>query len=97
MVTIGIISILLGATLAQYFGALSLVPFCAVALASTVAAGLVWGNPSEYSIVSGAVAVVAIQLGYFLGLAVRQLITASKHPELTKSGHEHAFPSKSRH
>jgi hypothetical protein len=95
MVTISIMGVSLGAILAQYFRAFILVPFGAAALVSSIALESMWGNSAAHSMVAGAVAVVGIQLGYFLGLAIRQLIAASRHPELTKPGHKHAFPSES--
>ena len=97
MVATSIMGLLLGVTLAQYFRVFSLFPFCAAALASSVAVGWMLGSSLEYSVVCAALAVVAIQLGYFLGLATRQMIMASNHQELTKSAHEHAFPSETQH
>lgn len=94
MVTIGILAILLGATLAQYFKVFVLFPSCAAVLASAVALESVWGESLAHSMIAGALAAVGLQLGYFLGLTVRQLIAAWSHPGLTKS-QQPAFPSES--
>ena len=87
MVTVGAIGLLLGAILAQYFRVFVLLPFCAAVLISAIALELIWGNSPAQSMVMGALAVVGVQLGYFLGLAIRQLIAALRHAWLTRSRH----------
>ena len=91
MVTIAIIATSLGAILAQYFKAFVLVPSCVTALFLSIVLESMLGNYSAHSIVVGVLAAAGIQLGYILGLVIRQLIAASRHPGLSKSGH--AFPS----
>jgi hypothetical protein len=91
------LSVLLGATIAQYLRVLCVVPIGGVAFFLPIAVGPLCGDSSLHSVASGAAAVVTIQTGYFFGLTIRQLIMDWKNPELTKRGLERALVSKSHH
>ena len=80
MLVLSTASFLIGAALAQRFNVLVLIP--AVAIVLTLAAGIgVTNAPTAWSIVvMTAAAATGMQIGYLIGLSIRDVLAAASRP-----------------
>jgi hypothetical protein len=73
---LAIFMLLVGAALGQRFTALVLVPAILVALGVALGLGIARSQPPGTIVLVTIVAIVSLQIGYLLGLGIRQLVQA---------------------
>lgn len=71
MVLSAILGVLLGLVLAQRFNVFGLLPVILLVLTFSVAGALAHAETAMISVVTALVAIVSLQIGYVLGIAVR--------------------------
>ena len=76
MILLGIISVLIGAVLAQRFKIMVLVPATATVLVAAVAAGLAQAHTAWWVILAAALVATSMQVGYIVGLGIRHVLEA---------------------
>ena len=72
MVIIGIICIVFGATLSQFFRVFILAPICCASIISIILAGSLSGHNMGRMIVVAIASAIGLQIGYFAGCALRR-------------------------
>jgi hypothetical protein len=81
MIAVGIVALSLGAVLTQRFKALAIAPICLAALGCSI-----WfGTTLHQGALAGLVALVAIQVGYLVGLAIESLVGLKADPKSSAS------------
>ena len=73
MFTAALVSLLIGLALAQRFKVLSLIPVIFLTLLFALTAELSGANPAWTSALTATVAISGLQVGYLLGIGLRQL------------------------
>jgi membrane protein DedA with SNARE-associated domain len=76
MILLGIISVLIGAVLAQRFKIMVLVPATATMLIAAVAAGLAQAHTGWWVVLAAAIVGTSMQVGYIVGLGIRHVLEA---------------------
>jgi hypothetical protein len=76
MIWLAIISLLLGAVLAQRFRVFVLLPATSLVLAAAAGAGLAEGDTPWWILLMAIGGVASLQVGYFIGLGLRQAAEA---------------------
>src|SRR5262249_2043195 len=76
MFLLGIISLLIGAVLAQRFKIMVLVPATATVLIAAVVAGLAQAHTAWWVALAAALVASSMQVGYIVGLGVRYVLEA---------------------
>jgi hypothetical protein len=71
MIGVSVVAFGLGGVFARRVKVLALAPICILALMSVLIVELMLGGSVEYGLKAGLLAVVCIQLGYFVGLSIR--------------------------
>jgi hypothetical protein len=80
MITLSMISLLVGAALGQRFKVMVLVPVIAIVLVVVVATGVLLVQTAWAIVLMAATAATCLQIGYFVGIAIHHLVsTASSH------------------
>jgi hypothetical protein len=91
MMTLSMVSLLVGAALGQRFQVIVLAPAVAIALVLAIGTGVTCGDPG-WSIVLMAVAVAAsVQIGYLIGIGIFHVLAAT----LTSGPSPLTFPTRS--
>ena len=78
MWTPALVSLLIGLVLAQRFKVLSLIPVILLTLLFALIAELSGANAAWSSALTAAAAIAGLQLGYFLGIGLRQLMLIAR-------------------
>jgi hypothetical protein len=73
MFTAALVSLLIGLALAQRFKVLSLIPVIFLTLLFALTAELSGANPAWTSALTATAAIAGLQVGYLLGIGLRQL------------------------
>jgi hypothetical protein len=76
MVLVAIISLLIGAVLAQLFKIMVLMPATAMVLVTVVAAGVAQAHTAWWTILMAAAASASVQVGYTVGVGIRYVLEA---------------------
>jgi hypothetical protein len=76
MILLAVISLLVGAVLAQRFKVMVLVPATAFVLITAVGTGFVQIHAVSWTILTAAAGVASMQLGYVVGLGIRCILEA---------------------
>jgi hypothetical protein len=76
MITISMISFLIGAALGQRFNVVVLIPALAIVLLLAVGAGATHAQTNWWIVVTAATASICLQCGYFTGIGIRHLVAA---------------------
>ena len=76
MITLSIVSFLVGAVLGQHFKVLILMPTTAILIVLSVATGLTQSHSAWWIVLTVAAAAASIQIGYLIGIGIRHVLTA---------------------
>jgi lipid-binding SYLF domain-containing protein len=82
MMTLALISLLVGMVLGQRFRVLVLIPAFAIGLALTIGAGIVGADAAWSTALMAAVTTISLQIGYFAGIGIRRLTVAVRASRL---------------
>jgi hypothetical protein len=77
MLTLSIVSLLVGAGLGQYYRVLVLIPATAVLLVVAIGTGVAQAQTAWSIILMAVAAATCIQIGYLVGVAVHHVLAAS--------------------
>jgi hypothetical protein len=77
MMTLSIISFLVGAALAQRFKVMILMPAIVIFLGISFASGVANAQTAWWIALMAAAAAICLQIGYFVGMGVRQVLAAA--------------------
>jgi hypothetical protein len=94
MFTVILLSVLAGMVLGQRFKVLALLPAIVVTLLVTIAAGLARAETPWLLALSGILGIVGIQVGYLLGLGVRQLTAGARGARLPAASFGGSIPAR---
>ena len=86
MMTLSMISFLVGAALAQRFKVIVLMPATVIVLGLSLATGVAHAQTAWWIALMAAAAATCLQIGYFVGMGVRQVLAAAlsrRSPPLT--------------
>ena len=78
MWTPALVSLLIGLVLAQRFKVLSLIPVILITLLFALTAELSGANAAWNAVLTAAAAIAGLQLGYLLGIGLRQLMLIAR-------------------
>jgi hypothetical protein len=78
MLTPALVSLLIGLVLAQRFKVLSLIPVILLTVLFALAAGLSGAKAAWTSALTAAIAIASLQVGYVLGMALRQVMLLTR-------------------
>ena len=76
MILLVIISLLVGAVLAQRFKIMVLVPATAILIVAAVISGFMQSHNASWTILIAAAGGVSMQIGYIIGLGIRYVLEA---------------------
>jgi hypothetical protein len=77
MITLAMISLLVGMVLGQRFKVLVLLPAIALALVLTVGGGIVRSDSTWWIVLMAATAAATLQVGYVIGVGIRHVLVAA--------------------
>jgi hypothetical protein len=77
MITLSMISLLVGAALGQRFKVMVLMPVIAIALVLVVATGVLLAQTAWAIVLMAGVAATCLQIGYFVGIAIHHVVSAA--------------------
>jgi len=83
---LSIISVLIGAVLAQRFKVFILLPAAAIMLVVALGTGIAQANSVWWSFLTIVAAGFSLQLGYLIGLGLRHVLEAPKEQVVHRSG-----------
>jgi len=95
MITLSMISLLVGAGLGQRFKVMILMPAIAIVLVLAVATGIAQGQTAWSIVLIAATTATCLQIGYFVGIGIRHVLEAaisrsSSSPSSVKTPVRHA-------
>jgi hypothetical protein len=76
MILLGMISVSIGAVLAQRFKIMILLPATVMVLMTAVAAGIAQTHTAWWAIMVAAIVGISMQVGYIVGLGIRHVLEA---------------------
>lgn len=77
MIILSLVSLLVGAVLAQYFKISVLVPASAIVLLFAIGSGVTHAQPVWLIVLTTTIASISMQIGYFIGIVVHHFRSAS--------------------
>ncbi len=77
MITLSMISLLVGAALGQRFKVMVLMPVIAIVLVLVVATGVLLAQTAWAIVLMAGVAATCLQIGYFVGIAIHHLVSTA--------------------
>jgi hypothetical protein len=77
MITLSMISLLVGAALGQRFKVMVLVPVIAIVLVLVVATGVSLAQTAWAIVLMAVTAATCLQIGYFVGIAIHHVMSAA--------------------
>jgi len=83
MITLWIISLLVGAALGQRFKVMILMPVIAIVLVLVVATGVFLAQTAWVIVLMAATAATCLQIGYFVGIVIHHVMLSQSSPHLT--------------
>jgi len=78
MMTLAMVSLLVGMVLGQRFTVLVLMPTSLIALAFAIGAGVARADTAWWILLTAATAAASLQMGYFIGIAIRHGLVAAR-------------------
>ena len=83
MMTLSLVSFLIGAALAQRFKVMVLIPMIVIVLSFSFATGVAHALTAWSVALMAAAAAIFLQIGYFVGIGVRHALEARRSSPLT--------------
>jgi membrane protein DedA with SNARE-associated domain len=77
MITLSLVSLLIGAALGQYYRVLALIPATAVLLVLAIGTGVAQAQTAWSIVLMVAAAATSVQIGYLVGLTVHHVVAAN--------------------
>jgi hypothetical protein len=78
MMTLSMVSLLVGMVLGQRFKVLVLLPAIALALVLALGGGIVRADSAWWIVLGSAAAAVSLQIGYLIGVGIRHVLVAAQ-------------------
>jgi hypothetical protein len=78
MMTLAMVSLLVGIVLGQRFKVLVLMPTIAIALVLAIGAGVAHADPVWWIVLLGTAAATSLQVGYLIGAGIHYVLVAAR-------------------